>query len=79
MILEEAVALGLERHDEVAAVIVWDGTRRGEPDYTADFAERSRERGMRVFEVQNRLARCELAYNHRRRHEEPDQHSSANA
>lgn len=50
-ILDEAVALGLERKDEVAAVIVWDGTPRGEPDYTADFAERSKERGIRVFEV----------------------------
>jgi len=50
-ILDEAVALGLDRKDKVAAVTVWDGTARGEPDYTADFAERSRERGMRMFEV----------------------------
>lgn len=50
-ILDEAIALGSQRNEEVAAVIVWDGTPRGEPDYTADFGERSRERGMRVFEV----------------------------
>ncbi len=51
VILEEAVALGLERHEEVASLLIWDGIPRGEPDYTADFGKQFRGRGLRVFEV----------------------------
>ena len=51
VILDEAVVLGQERHEEVAAVIVWDGTPRGEPDYTADFRGEARKRGLKLLEL----------------------------
>ena len=50
-IVDEAVALGRERQDEVAGLVVWNGAPRGEPDYTADFREQCRTRGLRVFEA----------------------------
>ena len=51
LILDEAIALGRERHDEVAALILWDGAPRGAPDYTADFAAEARTRGLKVLEL----------------------------
>jgi hypothetical protein len=51
-ILEQAAALGREQHERIGAAIIWDGTERGEPDYTAEFARDARQRNLEVFEVQ---------------------------
>ena len=51
IILDEAMVLGQERHEEVAAVIIWDGRPRGEPDYTADFGAEARKRGLKLLEL----------------------------
>ncbi len=51
LILDEAIALGRERHEQVAALILWDGTPRGNPDYTADFGSEARKRGLYVHEL----------------------------
>jgi hypothetical protein len=50
-ILDEATAIGKERHQDVGAVMVWDGNVRETPDYTAEFGEEARAQGMSVFEV----------------------------
>jgi hypothetical protein len=50
-ILDEATALGREEHEPISAAIFWDGTERGEPDYTAEFAKDARRRSLVVIEV----------------------------
>lgn len=50
-ILDEAVRLGKEAPDEVAAVLVWDGASRGPGDLTESFGEEARKRGLPVLEV----------------------------
>jgi|SRR5271165_3497603 len=54
VILDEAAAMGQERHDAVVAVMVWDGTPRGDPDYTADFGAEARKRGLKLLELNTR-------------------------
>jgi hypothetical protein len=51
MILDEAVGLGRERHEAIAAAMVWDRVSRGPEDYTAEFGEEARKRGLKVIEV----------------------------
>lgn len=61
-ILDEAVTLARDRFqpssqdasDHVLAVIVWEGSQRGEDDITAGFARTARGRGMEVVEVSTR-------------------------
>jgi hypothetical protein len=50
-ILEEALALGQEHGESVAAALVWDGISRGENDYTNQFGAEARKLGLEVFEV----------------------------
>jgi hypothetical protein len=50
-ILENAVALGKERHEATGAVMVWDGEARETPDYTAEFGADARKRGLAVFDL----------------------------
>jgi hypothetical protein len=50
-ILDEAADIGKQRHQEVGAVMVWDGNVRETPDYTSEFGEDARARGMKIFEV----------------------------
>jgi hypothetical protein len=38
-------------HDQVRAIIVWEGRPRGDGDLTAEFADRARELGMPVEEI----------------------------
>lgn len=54
LILDEATALGSERRDTVAAVVIWEGAPRGEQDYTAEFGAEARRRGLAVFEILTR-------------------------
>lgn|SRR5262245_48904422 len=53
-ILDEAVALGATRAEEVRAVIVWNGVSRDERDLTDAFAAAARARGLPVVEVMTR-------------------------
>jgi hypothetical protein len=50
-IVVEAIALGLESGEAVAALLVWDGDARAEVDHTHQFGEHARERGLDVLEV----------------------------
>lgn len=56
-ILNEAIQLSHTRHgtggvnDEVVAVVVWDGTPRGDDDLTAAFASEAHTLGIAVTEV----------------------------
>jgi len=50
-ILAEAAAIGKERHQDVGAVMVWDGNVRETPDYTSEFAAEAKTRGIPVFEI----------------------------
>lgn len=50
-ILDEAVAIGKERREMVAAAMVWDGVPRGDDDYTAAFGKEARRRGIEVLEI----------------------------
>jgi hypothetical protein len=49
--LDEAVELGRERREMVTTAMVWDGVSRGEQDYTAEFGDEARKRGLAVIEV----------------------------
>jgi hypothetical protein len=51
VIVDEALALGLEFQQSVTAVLVWDGKSRGERDFTEEFAVYARNRGVPVVTV----------------------------
>jgi hypothetical protein len=53
-ILYEAGTIGKERRQDVGAVMVWDGNVRETPDYTSEFGDEARARGMAVFEIKTR-------------------------
>jgi hypothetical protein len=50
-ILNEASAIGEERHQTVVAAMVWDGNVRESPDYTSEFGAEAKARGMTVVEI----------------------------
>jgi hypothetical protein len=50
-ILDEAVRLGKDRDEPVAAVVIWDGEVRDKPDYTSEFRTDAHRRGLVVFEI----------------------------
>ncbi len=50
-ILDEAIALGQESGESVAAFLIWDGVPRGTNDYTREFGAEARRQGLVVFEV----------------------------
>ena len=50
-ILDTAAAVARTTNDEVCALIVWDGTSRGDGDLTEEFATGARNRGWRVLEL----------------------------
>jgi hypothetical protein len=50
-VLNEAIRIGHEAGATVGAAIIWDGTERGAPDYTAEFANEARRRGLEIFEI----------------------------
>jgi len=43
--------LGLQLHEKVTAVMVWDGKSRAEEDLMADFGIRAREKRLAIIEV----------------------------
>lgn len=51
VILDEAISLGLQLHEKVTAVLVWDGKASGGGDLTADFGMRAREKALPIIEV----------------------------
>lgn len=51
MILELATSIGIQLHQPVGVVVVWDGVSRGDDDVTAAFQEEARERGLAVEEI----------------------------
>ena len=50
-ILDEAVTLGKINHQAVEAVLIWNGTSRGDGDLTESFAAEAHGRGLTVTEV----------------------------
>jgi hypothetical protein len=50
-ILDEAIALGRERGEKVAAALVWDGAARGAGDVTEAFGAAARARKLNVVEI----------------------------
>lgn len=50
-ILEDAIALGQAATEPVTAGLLWDGTSRGDKDYTDQFGAEARTRGLEVFEI----------------------------
>lgn len=50
-ILNEAVRLGKELNQPVAAALVWDGVSRGEADITEKLGLEARKRGLALIEV----------------------------
>ncbi|MFZ1133995.1 MAG: hypothetical protein WAN69_03560 [Candidatus Korobacteraceae bacterium] len=50
-ILDEAVELARQLEEPAGAVMMWDGTIRDKPDYTAEFGVSARRRGLPIFEV----------------------------
>jgi hypothetical protein len=50
-ILDEATALCRELQLETVAVLVWDGSPRGEEDLTQSFGDKARARGFSVIEI----------------------------
>ncbi len=50
-LLDEAVRLGNDDNEPIEAVVVWDGRKGEEPDYTAEFADEARNRGLKVKEI----------------------------
>jgi hypothetical protein len=50
-ILDEAVALARTVHEPATAVLVWDGTSRGDDDLTEEFGVEASRRGLVVAEV----------------------------
>ena len=53
-ILDEAVALGEARGEDVGAVLVWDGESRGADDLTEAFGSEARNRHLHVIELSTR-------------------------
>ena len=51
VIVDEALSLGLEFHQPVTAVLVWDGKSRGEGDVTEEFGVYARNKGVPVVAV----------------------------
>jgi|SRR6516165_2769917 hypothetical protein len=50
-ILDEAISLSHQFREPVTAMLVWDGTSRGNDDLTAGFGLEARNRGLPVIEV----------------------------
>ena len=50
-ILDEATALCRQLQLETVAVLVWDGSPRGEEDLTQSFGDKARARGFSVIEI----------------------------
>jgi len=50
-ILDEAMSLAKHFHEPVRAVLVWDGTSRGNNDVTEAFGVEARKRGLSLVEV----------------------------
>lgn len=50
-ILDEAMALAADLDQGVTAIIVWNGTSRGESDLTAAFRDEAARRGLPVIDV----------------------------
>lgn len=50
-ILTDAVALSVSRSDKLVCFAVWDGIKRGEDDFSADFVERAVKRGLPVTHI----------------------------
>jgi hypothetical protein len=51
VILNEALGLAKEAHKPATAVLIWDGTSRGDHDLTEEFGVEARNRGLAVIEV----------------------------
>jgi hypothetical protein len=51
VIVDEAISLGLELHQTVTAVLVWDRESRGEGDLTEEFGVYARNKGVPVINV----------------------------
>ena len=51
VVVEEAICLGEESHRLVEALMVWDGMRSDEADYTADFGDEARKHGLKVRQI----------------------------
>ncbi|PYR56203.1 MAG: hypothetical protein DMF85_17320 [Acidobacteria bacterium] len=54
-ILDDAIALGAERREDVSAVLVWDGQSRGAGDLTEAFGSAARDRNLPVVEIRTLL------------------------
>ena len=50
-ILDDAIARGQAATEPVAAGLLWDGTSRGDKDYTDQFGAEARKRGLKVLEI----------------------------
>jgi len=50
-LLDEAAVLGAEGHETVEALMVWNGKITEETDYTAEFGEEARKRGLTILEI----------------------------
>jgi hypothetical protein len=51
VIVDEAISLGLELHQPVTAVLVWNGKSRGEGDITEEFGAYACKRGVPVIDI----------------------------
>lgn len=49
--LEQAIALGHEKHQAVIAVVVWNGESRGKDDVTEAFRQEARAHGLPIMEI----------------------------
>lgn len=50
-ILDEALSMAAETHDEAEAIVVWDEERRSGHDFTGHFASEARLRSMQVTPI----------------------------
>ena len=50
-ILDRAVAMGRASEETATAVLIWDGTSRGDHDMTEEFGTEARRRGLAVVEI----------------------------